>query len=244
MGNSGGGLWVGASQALRAAPVASQAGLLSSSPASARLGQAPTSPRRSGASRAEADVGGRRSRRPTRRAAVEDTDRRRRLAAPAWHPGDHSRHARSDAAHRPAGRAAPQGGTPGARASVSSRLVRAASGRAIAVEVTVPSAGLEHGHLFRVLGDELRRPSGFGFTGEPTGRPPLPEETASVHRHVGRVETVARAWTDAHRAEARRLQAEGLSGRRSRSRCAATSGTSRPWERGCAGRLLPAMAKS
>ena len=75
----------------------------------------------------------------------------------------------------------------------------------------MPSAGLEHGHLFRVLGDELRRPSGFGFTGEPTGRPPLPEEAATVHRHVGRVETVARAWTDVHREQARRLQAEGLS---------------------------------
>jgi hypothetical protein len=94
---------------------------------------------------------------------------------------------------------------------VSSRLVRAASGRAIAVEVTVPSAGLEHGHLFRVLGDELRRPNGFGFTGEPTGRPPLPDEAATVHRHVGHVQRTARTWTAAHREEARRLQADGLS---------------------------------
>jgi hypothetical protein len=79
------------------------------------------------------------------------------------------------------------------------------------VGVTVPSVGLEHGHLFWVLGDELRRPNGFGFTGEPTGRPPLPDEAATVRPHVGRVERTARAWTDAHRVEARRLQAEGLS---------------------------------
>jgi hypothetical protein len=32
-----------------------------------------------------------------------------------------------------------------------------------------------------------------------------------VHRHVARVERKARTWTDAHREEARRLQAEGLS---------------------------------
>ena len=71
---------------------------------------------------------------------------------------------------------------------MSSRLVRSAGGRAIAVEVTVPSVGLEHGCLFRVLGDEVRRPNGFGFTGEPTGRPPLPAEAATVHRHVGRLD--------------------------------------------------------
>ncbi len=60
---------------------------------------------------------------------------------------------------------------------MSSRIVRSASGRAVAVEITTPSVGLDHGHRFRVLGDELRRPGGFGFTGEPTGRPPLPDET-------------------------------------------------------------------
>jgi hypothetical protein len=93
---------------------------------------------------------------------------------------------------------------------VSSRLVRSVSGRAVAVEITMPLPDLEVGYRFRVLGDELRRP-GFGFTGEPTGRPPLPEEAATVHRHVGRVENEARTWTEAHRQEARRLQAEGLS---------------------------------
>jgi hypothetical protein len=94
---------------------------------------------------------------------------------------------------------------------VSSRLVRSAGGRPVAVEITTPLPELEVGYRFRVLGDELRRPGGFGFTGEPTGRPPLPEEAATVHRHVGQVERSARAWTDAHREEARRLQAEGLS---------------------------------
>jgi hypothetical protein len=93
---------------------------------------------------------------------------------------------------------------------VSSRLVRGVSGRPLCVEVTVPSVGLDHGHRFRMLGDEIRHP-GFGFTGEPTGRPPLPEEAATVRRHAGRLEDAARTWTDVHRAEARRLQAEGLS---------------------------------
>ena len=32
-----------------------------------------------------------------------------------------------------------------------------------------------------------------------------------MRRHVGQVERDARTWTDAHREEARRLQAEGLS---------------------------------
>ena len=56
-------------------------------------------------------------------------------------------------------------GTP---AAVSSRLVRSAGGRPVGVETTTPSAGLEHGFRFHVLGDEVRRPGGFGFTGEPT----------------------------------------------------------------------------
>ena len=94
---------------------------------------------------------------------------------------------------------------------MSSRLVRSASGRAVAVEITTPLPELEVGYRFRVLGDELRLSGAFGFTGSPTGRPPLPEEAATVHRHVGRLETEARVWTDAHREEARRLQAEGLS---------------------------------
>ena len=93
---------------------------------------------------------------------------------------------------------------------MSSRLVRSASGRPAYVEITTPAPLLEHGARFRVLGDELRRPDGFGFTGAPTGRPPLPQEAADATRKVG-VHRAAVTWTDAHRAEARRLQAEGLS---------------------------------
>ena len=94
---------------------------------------------------------------------------------------------------------------------MSSRLLRSAGGRPVAVEITTPLPELEVGYRFRVLGDELRRPGGFGFTGEPTERPPLPEEATAVRRHVGQVERVSRIWTDAHREEARRLQAEGVS---------------------------------
>ena len=75
--------------------------------------------------------------------------------------------------------------------------MRSAGGRPVAVEITTPSPCLEVGYRFRVLG-----------TGEPTGRPPLPEEATAVRRHVGQVERTARTWTDVHRKEARRL-AEG-----------------------------------
>jgi hypothetical protein len=57
----------------------------------------------------------------------------------------------------------------------------------------MPLPELEVGHRFRVLGDELRD-QGFGFTGESTGRPPLPDEAqdalrrAGVHRSVVPVE--------------------------------------------------------
>jgi hypothetical protein len=56
-----------------------------------------------------------------------------------------------------------------ATSAVSSRLVRSASGRAVAVEITTPVPCLEVGFRFRVLGDELRGQGGFGFTGEPQG---------------------------------------------------------------------------
>ena len=47
---------------------------------------------------------------------------------------------------------------------MSSRLVRAASGKPVGVEVTVPSVGLDHGVRFMVLGDESRRPGNkFAF---------------------------------------------------------------------------------
>jgi hypothetical protein len=92
---------------------------------------------------------------------------------------------------------------------VSSRLVRSPGGRAVAVEITTSLPDLEVGHRFVVLGTEIGS-SGVTFTGAPTGRPPLPDETAKARRGVG-VERVARTWTDADREEARRLQGEGLS---------------------------------
>jgi hypothetical protein len=55
-------------------------------------------------------------------------------------------------------------------------------------------------------------PARVRITGEPTGRPPLLEESRAARRRVGsHVEDSARTWTDADRAEARRLQGEGLS---------------------------------
>jgi hypothetical protein len=82
----------------------------------------------------------------------------------------------------------------------------------VGVEVTTPVPTLEVGFRFTVLGDECRRPHGFGFTGELTGRPPLVEESGAARRRVGsHVEDKARTWTDADRVEARRLWVEGLS---------------------------------
>jgi hypothetical protein len=68
---------------------------------------------------------------------------------------------------------------------VSSRLVRSPLGRPVAVEVTTPDVGLEVGFRFAVLGDECRRPHGFGFTGEPSGRAPLPDEIPTGRRRRG-----------------------------------------------------------
>jgi hypothetical protein len=66
---------------------------------------------------------------------------------------------------------------------VSSRLVRTASGRPLHVDVTVPSVGLDHGHRFTVLGTEISMTSSrIQFTGQPTGRPPLPVEASTVRR--------------------------------------------------------------
>jgi hypothetical protein len=52
---------------------------------------------------------------------------------------------------------------------VSSRIERTRSGRACAVVVTTPLPGIEVGYRYRVLGDELRRPGGFGFTASRPG---------------------------------------------------------------------------
>jgi hypothetical protein len=62
--------------------------------------------------------------------------------------------------------------------------VRTPGGRAVAVEITTPLPELEVGHRFAVLGTEIGS-SGFKFTGEPSGRPPLPEETAGARRPAG-----------------------------------------------------------
>jgi hypothetical protein len=67
---------------------------------------------------------------------------------------------------------------------VSSRLVRAPSGRVVAVEVT--SAALpdvEAGHRYIVLGNLVDERGRFRFLGEPTGRPPLPDETRQARRN-------------------------------------------------------------
>jgi hypothetical protein len=98
---------------------------------------------------------------------------------------------------------------------LSSRLLRAPSGKVVAVEVTTPLPELEVGYRFQVLGNEIRAVSGgFGWTGEPTGRPPLPTESAGARRPVGQHRGPTegrREWTDADRERARALQAEGLS---------------------------------
>jgi hypothetical protein len=55
--------------------------------------------------------------------------------------------------------------------TVSSRLERAKSGRAVRVVVTAPDVGLQVGDVFYVLGDELPcAEPGFAFTGTRTGR--------------------------------------------------------------------------
>ena len=109
-------------------------------------------------------------------------------------------------------------------ASVSSRLVRSPSGRTVAVVITMPLPDLEAGYRFRVLGNEIKD-RGFGFTGAPTGRPPLPDETAgpavawglgSGRRERGRTRTGRR-----HAG----YRARGYRSRRLRSASAATGRT-------------------
>jgi hypothetical protein len=93
---------------------------------------------------------------------------------------------------------------------VSSRLVRAASGRPIAVEITVPAPLLEHGARFAVLGNELRRPSGIGWTGQTDARPPTPEEM--VVPRAGMVDKLERReWSDADKERVRELWSAGWS---------------------------------
>ena len=95
---------------------------------------------------------------------------------------------------------------------MSSRLVYAPSGRPLYVEITSPAPELEHGlrvrgARHRVLDDERAG----AVEGEPTRPPPTLEDAATALVRTGSHALEHRAWTDSDRAEARRLQAEGLS---------------------------------
>jgi len=97
---------------------------------------------------------------------------------------------------------------------VSSRLAVDARGRLIVV-VTVPQPGLVSGDHFLVLGNEIpvAEPARFTFVGTRTGRPALPADAPARNGNGTNpgARSSPRKWTDEHRAEARRLQAEGLS---------------------------------
>ena len=89
---------------------------------------------------------------------------------------------------------------------------RSPLGRPVAVEITTPDVGLEVGYRFAVLGTEISMTSGrVQWTGTPTGRPPTLEDAAAALVRTGTHALEHRVWTDSDRAEARRLQAEGLS---------------------------------
>jgi hypothetical protein len=96
---------------------------------------------------------------------------------------------------------------------MSSRLVRTRHGRVVFVEITtpVPVPELEVGFRFVVLGDELRRPHGIGFTGEPTGRAPLPDEAAGARRRVGTHTKDRLPWTVEQKRRALELVDAGMS---------------------------------
>jgi transposase-like protein len=97
---------------------------------------------------------------------------------------------------------------------VSSRLVRAPSGRVVAVEVT--SAALpdvEAGHRYVVLGNLVDGAGKFRFLGEPSGRPPLPDEERKARcRVVARVNgSAAKQYPEAIRQRALDLVDAGAS---------------------------------
>ena len=97
-------------------------------------------------------------------------------------PDDRPERARLDPRQRSARRDDPAQRAP----QVSSRLVYAASGRPLYVEVTSPALELEHGLRFAVLGTEISMTSGrVQWTGEPTGRAPSIEEVTEPRRRVG-----------------------------------------------------------
>jgi hypothetical protein len=91
---------------------------------------------------------------------------------------------------------------------MSSRLVRTPSGRAVAVVITTPLPDLEVGCRFRVLGTEIGG-SGFRFTGEVTGRPPLPVEATEARRRVSSADR--RVYTAEVRVRALELVDAGMS---------------------------------
>lgn len=94
---------------------------------------------------------------------------------------------------------------------MASRVIRGPSGRARGVVITVPSAGLDHGQRFRVLGDTITAggPSECVFAGAPTGRRTEPIDQPRLGQ--GRAGTVRQSWPDSYPARARELHAEGLS---------------------------------
>jgi hypothetical protein len=95
---------------------------------------------------------------------------------------------------------------------VASKLIYATNGQALWAIITVPDAGIDAGHRYRVLGDGMRCGEvGFYFTGEPSGRPALASDEPSRNGVARASRTTPTRWTDEHREEARRLQAEGLS---------------------------------
>jgi hypothetical protein len=95
---------------------------------------------------------------------------------------------------------------------VSSRLAIDPFGRLVAV-VTAPAVGLEVGMRFLVLGNEIpvAEPVRFSWVGTGTGRAPLPAETPR-RNGTGRTNgSTPRKWTDAERAQAVELVANGAS---------------------------------
>jgi hypothetical protein len=96
---------------------------------------------------------------------------------------------------------------------VSSRLVRLPSGRPAYVEITTPLPDLEVGYRFAVLGTEISMTSSrIQFTGERSGRPPLPEETARARNGGARTRgNTPKAWTEADRVRALELVDAGWS---------------------------------
>jgi len=91
--------------------------------------------------------------------------------------------------------------------------VRSPSGRVAYVEITTADVpGLELGFRFRVLGSEISMTSNrIQFTGVPSGRAPLPEETAAARKRAAQTRGSPQAWTEADRVRALELVDGGMS---------------------------------